>query len=244
MFFTTPIYIFFFLILWIFIHIPVTNDSDVRDITKRDRNKISGIHAIVTVICYFINFTGCNQYNPIISHQYFMYWSVSYYIIDIFTGLITLLRNKLNTVCNRSKDNNKISIVDFTLILHHFITIGSLLHISPQNWFVYHFLFLMEISNLPMYIAYDRKCDNKNPIGFLSDNNNNKNNSNQFPLTKKLLLTEVIFYGGFRLIGGSILLYYSFMDMNLYLKISTFLIYFMSFNWTVKLIKQYMRMVC
>jgi hypothetical protein len=52
-------------------------------------------------------------------------------------------------------------------------------------------------------------------------------------------LIEIIFYGGFRLIGGTTLLYYSFFDMNLYLKISAILIYFMSFNWTIKLIKQY-----
>lgn len=127
--------------LWCLIYTTITNNRNVDLTTKKEKNIVSLIHSSSVCILFFINFLIERIFTEkIIPTTYFMYFSISFYLIDLYADYLT--------------QNN----INYPTFIHHILTMISLLYIK-EHYFVYQLLILMEISNVPMYIVYHQICN-------------------------------------------------------------------------------------
>jgi len=127
--------------LWCLIYTAITNNRNVDLTTKKEKNIVSLIHASSVSILFLINFLIEKIFTEkFIPTTYFMYFSISFYLIDLYADYLTSYN------------------INYSTITHHILTMISLLYIK-EHYFVYQLLILMEISNVPMYIVYHQICN-------------------------------------------------------------------------------------
>lgn len=181
----------------------IIKDNFDSNITKKERNIGSFTHATVIVVSYL--------FNPFVDYDLplqIMYLSISFYIIDMAVEFEIYLAS--------TEENKK---VNYSTFVHHISTIISLFYIQEHR-FVYVLLFLMEMSNIPMYIIYNNNiCSNK-------------------IVSKYDIQFEIFFYVIFRIVFGSIIVYQNFNQLDLVFKSIVFIIGTMSIYWTNKLFNQ------
>jgi hypothetical protein len=162
------------------------------------RNWISTCHALTVIIFYNIG----------IPSSLLFYISMSYFILDSIYELSQLKGFKL---------------FELGMLVHHAIAISSLFMLkesSPHTSMVYFFYYILELSNIPMYLVYHLK---------------------QVKYTSKLLVlfeTFVYIYLRLYVCGTEIYHYFCTTEGELIIKFYMIIMLSLSIVWATKLIRQ------
>ena len=169
---------------------------------KIARNLVSATHAILVILCYTLNVTAKNMF----------YVSYGYYLMDLCIELHYLLFH-----------NNKITS-SLALIIHHIISCYILCYLNGNYVpkYLYYSFFIIELSNIPIYIVYHLRR-----IKY-----NNKT------ILKCLLYLEAVSFIFFRLILCGINIHNSYKYIPNDVLISALSIYLISIIWTYALFVQ------
>ncbi len=171
---------------------------------KVTRNLISSVQCFGVIISYLTSFSPFMLY----------YWSVTYYILD------------LGVEINQMK-----KLYNFGMIFHHLITIFVLRYLQKEETqlIVFNSFFLVEFSNIFLYLVYHLRLVKYSRLGVMS----------------VLVLFEIIFYGFFRLILGLRIIYYLVLKSLTYerdyviLLVGSIGIYIISLIWMRKMCKHF-----
>lgn len=171
--------------------------------TKLIRNLCNACHAICVVIAYITSLP---------SNQLF-YGSIMYFMCDTYYEILCMRKRQFN-----------VKIYELGMIIHHLVSMLSMLYLlnpGPTADMVYYFYYILEFSNIPMYLVYHLK-----QIKY-----SNKS------LLKMLLVGETFWYIYFRLyLGGSRIYEYLCNDgESLIIKCYMITLWVLSVIWSIKL---------
>ncbi len=136
--------------------------------SKLLRNFFNACHALYVVISYITGFPSDKVF----------YGSMLYFICDTLYEIWGLYLRKFN-----------VKIYEFGMITHHCVSMLSMLLLlqkGPIADMVYYFYYILELSNLPMYIVYHLK-----QIKYTNE-----------VIINTLLISEVLWYIYYRLYLG------------------------------------------
>lgn len=169
--------------------------------SKLVRNFFNALHALCVVVCYFSGIQGSTL----------VYISMSYFLCDTVYELSLIPK----------------TFYDFGITIHHVFSMLSLLYLWKEDSvavIVYYFYFLLELSNIPMYLVYYLKQIKYNNTSIL----------------RLLLIIETIFYIYMRLYLGVYRVYEYFQESDSSFIIKVYMIIFVTLSamWSVKLLGQ------
>lgn len=214
-------------IVWLILKITIkeTNDPKIlnnnlvkgnKSTHKIQENTLAFIHAIGAIIIgslYSINHEW----------MYFaMNWGIGYFM--------------LSTIFQLLQFGNKMSL---PYIIHHIVTLTSLYNItdpSLQKYIMIGYL-LAEISNIPMYIAYNQVHNIDVFVNYYKKQDNNIYMEHVKP-SKELLYVEAIIYTFCRILIGGYLIYDMVYVTPYFITFIGLTLYSMSIIWCMKLWNQ------